>query len=35
MIIDIHTHLSDILNPNGGQLIDQKNVLNVSKFLKI
>ena len=26
MIIDIHTHLGDILNPNGGQLIDQKNV---------
>jgi hypothetical protein len=26
MIIDIHTHLGDILNANGGQLIDQKNV---------
>lgn len=26
MIIDIHTHLGDILYPNGGQLIDQKNV---------
>lgn len=26
MIIDIHTHLGDILYPNGGKLIDQKNV---------
>ena len=26
MIIDIHTHLGDILNPDGGRLIDQKNV---------
>lgn len=26
MIIDIHTHLGDILYPNGGRLIDQKNV---------
>ncbi len=26
MIIDIHTHLGDILNPNGGALIWQKNV---------
>jgi len=26
MIIDIHTHLGDILYPNGGELIDQKNV---------
>jgi len=26
MIIDIHTHLGDILYPNGGQLIDRKNV---------
>jgi predicted TIM-barrel fold metal-dependent hydrolase len=26
MIIDIHTHLGDILNPGGGQIIDQKNV---------
>lgn len=26
MIIDIHTHLGDILNPNGGLLIDQKGV---------
>jgi hypothetical protein len=24
MIIDIHTHLGDILNPGGGNLIDQK-----------
>jgi uncharacterized protein len=26
MIIDIHTHLGDILNPGGGNLIDQKNI---------
>jgi len=26
MIIDIHTHLGDILYPNGGKLIDQKNI---------
>lgn len=26
MIIDIHSHLGDILYPNGGRLIDQKNV---------
>jgi predicted TIM-barrel fold metal-dependent hydrolase len=26
MIIDIHSHLGDILNPNGGDLIYQKNV---------
>jgi uncharacterized protein len=26
MIIDIHTHLGDILNPGGGNLIDQKGV---------
>ncbi|MBI5590084.1 MAG: amidohydrolase [Deltaproteobacteria bacterium] len=26
MIIDIHTHLGDILNPGGGELIDQKGV---------
>jgi uncharacterized protein len=26
MIIDIHTHLGDILYPDGGRLIDQKNV---------
>ncbi len=26
MIIDIHTHLGDVLYPNGGELIDQKNV---------
>ncbi|MBC2717343.1 MAG: amidohydrolase family protein [Desulfobacteraceae bacterium] len=26
MIIDIHTHLGDILYPNGGKLIDKRNV---------
>lgn len=26
MIIDIHTHLGDILYPDGGKLIDQKNI---------
>ena len=26
MIIDIHTHLGDILYPDGGELIDKKNV---------
>jgi uncharacterized protein len=26
MIIDIHTHLGDILYPNGGDLIDKKGV---------
>ena len=26
MIIDVHTHLGDILNPNGGGLIGQKGV---------
>jgi len=26
MIIDVHTHLGDILHPNGGLLIDQKGV---------
>ncbi len=26
MIIDIHTHLGDILNPGGGDLIFQENI---------
>jgi len=26
MIIDIHTHLGDILYPDGGKLIDRKNI---------
>ena len=42
MIIDIHTHLGDILYPNGGKLIDRKNVqkklffdiISLSEFLK-
>ena len=41
MIIDIHTHLGDILYPDGGRLIDQKNirkkiffdVISLSEFL--
>jgi hypothetical protein len=27
MVIDVHSHLGDILNYNGGQLIYRKNVV--------